>query len=121
MNDRLHPAKASRSAAVKARLDHPVIDTDVHVNDYAPVLEDYIQHYGGSKLVDALRKALEAADFASVRGEFRYQPNHFPAAGFFRADVAAAADGKVGFVNKGPIFADLSKVSDQYAAQCAMK
>ncbi len=58
MNDRLHPAKASRSAAVKARLDHPVIDTDVHVNDYAPVLEDYIQHYGGSKLVDALRKAL---------------------------------------------------------------
>ena len=29
---------------------------------------------------DALRKALEAADFASVRGEFRYQPNHFPAA-----------------------------------------
>ena len=70
---------------------------------------------------DALRKALEAADFASVRGEFRYQPNHFPAAGFFRADVAADADGKVGFVNKGPIFADLSKVSDQYAAQCAMK
>lgn len=70
---------------------------------------------------DALRKALEAADFASVRGEFRYQPNHFPAAGFFRADVAAGADGKVGFVNKGPIFADLSKVSDQYAAQCAMK
>ena len=58
MNDRLHPAKASRSAAVKARLDHPVIDTDVHVNDYAPVLEDYIQHYGGSKLADALRKAL---------------------------------------------------------------
>ena len=30
----------------------------MHVNDYAPVLEDYIQHYGGSKLVDALRKAL---------------------------------------------------------------
>jgi branched-chain amino acid transport system substrate-binding protein len=70
---------------------------------------------------DALRKALEAADFASVRGEFRYQPNHFPVAGFFRADVQAGADGKVAFVNKGPIFADLSKVSDQYAAQCVMK
>lgn len=58
MNTRLNPAKASRSAAVKARLDHPVIDTDVHVNDYAPVLEDYIAQYGGPKLVDALRKAL---------------------------------------------------------------
>ncbi|WP_077000336.1 amidohydrolase family protein [Variovorax sp. KK3] len=58
MNDRLSRVQASRSAAVKASLQHPVIDTDVHVNDYAPVLEDYIQHYGGNKLVDALRKAL---------------------------------------------------------------
>ncbi|WP_427184917.1 amidohydrolase family protein [Bordetella bronchialis] len=57
MNDRLKPAQASRSVAVKARLDHPVIDTDVHVNSYAPALEDYVQHYGGSKLVDALRRA----------------------------------------------------------------
>ncbi|MDP9898738.1 amidohydrolase family protein [Variovorax ginsengisoli] len=58
MNDRLNPLRASRSAAVKAGLQHPVIDTDVHVNDYAPALEDYIQHYGGNALVDALRKAL---------------------------------------------------------------
>jgi predicted TIM-barrel fold metal-dependent hydrolase len=58
MNDRLSRIHASRSAAVKATLDYPVIDTDVHVNDYTPVLEDYVQHYGGSKLVDALRKAL---------------------------------------------------------------
>ncbi|ARP80667.1 amidohydrolase [Bordetella genomosp. 8] len=57
MNDRLKQVQASRSAAVKSRLDHPVIDTDVHVNSYAPALEDYVQHYGGSKLVDALRKA----------------------------------------------------------------
>ena len=58
MNDRLSRVQASRSAAIKASLQHPVIDTDVHVNDYAPVLEDYIQHYGGNQLVDALRKAL---------------------------------------------------------------
>ena len=42
MNDRLSPGLTSRSAAVKARLDYPVIDTDVHVNDYTPVLEDYV-------------------------------------------------------------------------------
>jgi hypothetical protein len=58
MNDRLQRVHASRSAAVKAGLDHPVIDTDVHVNDFAPVLEDYVAQYGGNKLVDALRKAL---------------------------------------------------------------
>ncbi len=61
MNDRLKRGQASRSAAVKAGLDYPVIDTGVHVNDYAPALEDYVQHYGGSKLVDALRKSQEAA------------------------------------------------------------
>ncbi|MGP1614468.1 MAG: amidohydrolase family protein, partial [Pollutimonas bauzanensis] len=56
--DRLTPAYASRSVAVKAGLNHPVIDTDVHVNDYTPVLEDYVQQYGGGQLVDALRKVL---------------------------------------------------------------
>jgi predicted TIM-barrel fold metal-dependent hydrolase len=58
VNTCINPQKASRSAALKAQLDHPVIDTDVHVNDYAPVLEDYIAQYGGPKLVDALRNAL---------------------------------------------------------------
>jgi predicted TIM-barrel fold metal-dependent hydrolase len=57
MNTRINARHASRSAALKARLDHPVIDTDVHVNDYAPVLNDYVAQYGGAKLVDALRKA----------------------------------------------------------------
>ncbi|GAA5231531.1 amidohydrolase family protein [Verticiella sediminum] len=70
MNDRLSRLHASRSAAVKAGLNHPVIDTDVHVNDYAPALEDYIQHYGGSRLVDALRKAL-GSRFATRNGEGR--------------------------------------------------
>ncbi|KCB42441.1 hypothetical protein L539_3781 [Bordetella hinzii 5132] len=67
MNDRLSRVQASRSAAVKATLDYPVIDTDVHVNDYAPILEDYVQHYGGAKLVDALRRAL-GSRFATKAG-----------------------------------------------------
>jgi hypothetical protein len=34
-----------------------VIDTDVHTNDYTPAVEDYVAQYGGSRLVDELRKA----------------------------------------------------------------
>ncbi|MBW4579015.1 MAG: amidohydrolase family protein [Tildeniella nuda ZEHNDER 1965/U140] len=49
--------KSSRSAAIRARLDYPVIDTDVHTNDFTPAFEDYIATYGGSHLVDELRKA----------------------------------------------------------------
>lgn len=73
MNQPLHPSQASRSAAVKATLDYPVIDTDVHVNDYAPVLEDYVQHYGGGKLVDALRKALGSRFATRSGGKDWYQ------------------------------------------------
>lgn len=68
MTSRLPGLNSSRSAAVKSRLDFPVIDTDVHVNDYTPALEDYVQQYGGSKLVDALRKA-QGGRFATRSAE----------------------------------------------------
>ncbi|MBV7482938.1 amidohydrolase family protein [Bordetella sp. BOR01] len=73
MNDRLVTAHASRSVAVKAGLDFPVIDTDVHVNDYTPLLEDYVQQYGGGKLVDALRKALGSRFNTRSNGRDWYQ------------------------------------------------
>jgi hypothetical protein len=47
----------SPSAAVRSRLDYPVIDTDVHTNDYTPAVEDYVATYAGAHLVDELRKA----------------------------------------------------------------
>jgi len=50
----------SRSAKIRANLDVPVIDTDVHTNDYTPDLEDYIANYGGKHLVDELRNASES-------------------------------------------------------------
>ena len=48
----------SASAAVKAKLDYPVIDTDLHTIEFAPLLEDYIHKYGGSAVVDKFRKGL---------------------------------------------------------------
>lgn len=59
MNDRASRLQLSPSVAVRQKLDHPVIDTDVHVNDYTPDLEDYVANYGGSHLVDHLRKVSE--------------------------------------------------------------
>lgn len=52
----LMPEK-SPSYAVKSKLGYPVIDTDVHTNDYAPLLEQYVERYGGVQLVDRLRNA----------------------------------------------------------------
>jgi predicted TIM-barrel fold metal-dependent hydrolase len=50
----------SPSATIRARLNFPVIDTDVHTNDYLPHIEDYVASHGGSHLVDELRKASES-------------------------------------------------------------
>jgi len=58
MTDRLARLQSSPSVAVRRRLDYPVIDTDVHTNDYTPALEDYVAEYGGAALVDELRQAL---------------------------------------------------------------
>lgn len=59
MGDRLQELKIrdrlSRSAAVKAQLDYPVIDSDVHTVEFAPLFEDYVAQYGGAKVVDEFR------------------------------------------------------------------
>ncbi|AKM29492.1 ABC transporter substrate-binding protein [Pandoraea faecigallinarum] len=51
---------------------------------------------------EALRAALKAADFQSVRGAFKFASNQFPIAPFYRVDVVKDASGAA-FANKGRI------------------
>jgi hypothetical protein len=60
MSPTVRNSELSPSAAIKARLDFPVIDTDIHTNDYSPAIEDYVANYGGNQLVDQLRKVSES-------------------------------------------------------------
>ncbi len=78
--------KTSRSAAVKARLDYPVIDNDVHTVEFGPLLEDYIAQYGGPKIVDEFRSHLNrglnyatSAWYDSSQQERRDRRFHRPA------------------------------------------
>jgi len=41
---------------------------------------------------DALRKAIEKADFKSVRGNFKFGPNHIPIQNFYLQDVVKEGD-----------------------------
>ena len=41
---------------------------------------------------DALRKAIEKADFKSVRGNFKFGPNHIPIQTFYLQDVVKEGD-----------------------------
>jgi predicted TIM-barrel fold metal-dependent hydrolase len=51
----------SSSAAVRARIDHPVIDGDGHWLEPVPIFLDYLREVGGPSVVDRfVRKAKEA-------------------------------------------------------------
>ncbi len=64
--------------------------------DAAMLLASAVKAVNG-KLDDkqAVRKALEKADFKSVRGSFKYGPNHFPIQNFYLQDVVKNAEGKL--------------------------
>lgn len=66
---------------------------------------------------EALRTALKAADFQSVRGHFEFNTNQFPISPFYRVDVIKNVSGKAALSAKSVIF---EKSKDSYAAECVM-
>jgi hypothetical protein len=45
--------ETSRSAKIRARLNHPIIDTDGHTVELMPVYLDYVKQIGGADMVKA--------------------------------------------------------------------
>ena len=68
------------------------------------------------KDADAFREALKAADFASVRGKFKFGPNNHPIQDIYVREVVMEGDA---ITNKivGTAFTDHQ---DAYAADCKM-
>lgn len=67
---------------------------------------------------DAVRKALEAKRFKSVRGDFRFNVNHYPVQNYYLRVIDRDAQGRVTNKTMGTVFANHA---DAYAAQCKMK
>lgn len=65
----------------------------------------------------ALRKALEAARFDSVRGKFRFNTNHFPIQNYYMRVVTRDASGRITNRTLQPIFKDFK---DSFAGECHM-
>ncbi|NKC33702.1 ABC transporter substrate-binding protein [Falsiroseomonas selenitidurans] len=89
-----------------------------HAYDAAMLLDSALRRTGGS-LADkgALRTALKAADFRSVRGNFAFGANHFPVQDFWLAKVAQRPDGKFQTEHVRKVY---ENVTDPFAAQCRM-
>ena len=48
---------SSRSAQVRAKVGHPIIDSDGHVVEFEPALLEYIRDAGGSAILERYQKA----------------------------------------------------------------
>ena len=67
---------------------------------------------------DAIRAAMEKADFGSVRGRFRYGNNHFPIQNFYLREVVRDASGEYTFRTVKVVLKDHR---DPYAKDCPLK
>jgi branched-chain amino acid transport system substrate-binding protein len=76
------------------------------------------QTKGDTSNKDALRTALLKADFKSVRGDFKFNSNHYPIQNFYVVKVAKRPDGKYQTEIVEKVFGNYK---DPYAADCPMK
>jgi branched-chain amino acid transport system substrate-binding protein len=67
---------------------------------------------------DALRAALRAADFKSVRGDFKFGPNQFPVQNYYLQLVGKDNSGRLVHKTMGTV---LSARGDAYVQDCKMK
>jgi branched-chain amino acid transport system substrate-binding protein len=67
---------------------------------------------------EEMRKAMEKADFKSVRGSFKFGNNHMPIQNFYLQDVVKGADGQLGLKTVATIVKDSQ---DRFHDKCPMK
>jgi branched-chain amino acid transport system substrate-binding protein len=87
--------------------------------DTALLMDSGIRRVKG-KIEDkvALRNALRAADFKSVRGDFKFNRNQFPVQNYYLQVVGKGADGRIMHKTIGTV---LTNRGDAYVDQCKMK
>ena len=85
--------------------------------DTANLIASALKATGGDPSnMDAFRKALEKADFDSVRGNFRFGSNHHPVQDIYVREVVKDASG-IHNVTLKKVFSDHA---DAYAGQCSL-
>ena len=67
---------------------------------------------------EALRRALEAKRFKSVRGDFKFNTNHYPIQNYYLRVIGRDAQDRVTNKLMGTVF---TNHADAYAVQCKMK
>ncbi|GAA6200068.1 ABC transporter substrate-binding protein [Aquicoccus sp. SU-CL01552] len=85
--------------------------------DAIMLIANAVAKVGNTEDKDALRAALKAADFQSVRGDFKFGTNNMPVQNFYLREVVADSDGTWTTQVVETVFEDHV---DSYAADCKM-
>ena len=86
--------------------------------DAAQMIDSAIKSAGGDLAdADAIRAGLKAADFQSLRGDFKIGSNHYPIQDFYLVKVAKRDDGKYETQIAQKVF---EAYQDNYASECKM-
>jgi branched-chain amino acid transport system substrate-binding protein len=103
----------------KRKYKYPASSYAVQGYDAARLLDSAIRRVSG-KVEDrnAMLAALKAADFASVRGTFKYNNNHFPIQDLYLGEIVRDGDGNPVMQLGRKV---LSDHGDPYAARCPLK
>ena len=113
-----NPQSKAFVAAYEAKYGSVPGSYAMHGYDAALLIDSAVKAVGGDLSdKDAVRAALEAADFTSLRGDFAFGPNHFPIQDFYLVKAAKREDGKFETQIAETIFEDYA---DNYAASCQM-
>ena len=67
---------------------------------------------------DALGKAIKAANFKSVRGDFKFNSNHYPIQNYYARIIGKDAQGRITNKTMSPVF---TNHPDAYVASCKMQ
>jgi len=87
--------------------------------DTALLLDSAIRKVKGNlENKEALRAAIKAADFRSVRGDFKFNTNQFPIQNYYLQVIGKAADGRIAHKTLGTVLANRG---DAYVQDCKMK
>jgi branched-chain amino acid transport system substrate-binding protein len=87
--------------------------------DVAFLIDSAVKAVGGDLTrKDAMRDAMRKANFASVRGPYRYGNNHFPIQNFYLQEAVKDADGTIGLKTVALAMKDFQ---DRYYQRCSMK
>ncbi|MEQ9257819.1 MAG: ABC transporter substrate-binding protein [Roseovarius sp.] len=86
--------------------------------DAAMLIDSAVAAVGGDLSdKDAVRAALKAADFTSLRGDFTFNNNHYPMQDFFQLSVVEREDGNWATSMGELVF---ENYGDSFASECSM-